>query len=152
MVEAAIGISLVINYFMKEYLGIISGGFVAPAYLALFMHRPGRIAGTFLVGFLTFATMKLLRNVIFIYGRRNLMLCLIIGFAYNYLFMKFIAGVGPSTDIVTYEVGVIGNIIPGIIAYWMEEQGVTRTLTVMLTNAILTALFVMLFFGRIFAL
>ena len=70
----------------------------------------------------------------------------------NYFFLTLINQFGQQTDILTYELSVIGNIVPGIMAYWMEEQGMLRTMSVMWTNAVLTCLLVMLIFGRLFSL
>lgn len=152
MIEATIGISLVINYIFRENLGIISGGFVCPAYLAIFAHNPAKITSTLLVAFLTWLTIRLVRKGMFLIERRKLMICLIIGFAYNYLLIKSL-GYAAQTHkyIVAYEFSVIGNIVPGIIAYWMDEQGAVRTFSVMLMNAFITSLIVMLIFGRIFS-
>ena len=38
---------------------------------------------------------------------------------------------------------VIGNIIPGLIANWMDRQGVLRTIFVVLITAGITKLFIM---------
>jgi len=152
MIEATIGISLVINYILREHLGIISGGFVVPAYLALYLDKPATIAGTFFVAILAYLTLQLLGNVMFVYGRRTLMLALMLGFSYNYLFLEVFLHTRNGTMFQGYDIGVIGNIVPGIIAYWMEEQGLVQTLCVTLVNAILTCLIIMLIFGRFFAL
>ena len=44
---------------------------------------------------------------------------------------------------------VIGNIIPGLIANWMDRQGVTRTISVVILTAVLVKLAVMLLFGGV---
>jgi len=45
------------------------------------------------------------------------------------------------------SVAVIGNIIPGLIANWMDRQGVIRTLSVVLLTAVIVKLMVMIIFG-----
>ena len=47
------------------------------------------------------------------------------------------------------SVAVIGNINPGLIANWMDRQGVTRTLAVVILTAVLVKLAVMLLFGGV---
>lgn len=152
MIEATIGVSLVLNYILREHLGVISGGFVVPAYLSIYAHSPGKLAITFAIGFLTYFTMLLLRNYMFLIERRKLMLCLIIGFAYNLLVMRLLGYMEKDVHLLSYKLSVIGHIVPGIIAYWMEEQGGMRTTAVVLINAMLTSMIIMLFFGRIFAI
>ena len=152
MVEVTIGISLFINYILREHLGVISGGFVCPAYIAIFAHKPLKILITLAISFLTFLTIRLLRKVMFLIERRKLMLCLIIGFAYNFTLLRIVEFSFPDNTILSHELNVIGNIVTGIIAYWMDEQGPRRTLSVMWINALLTMMIVMLIFGRIFSI
>ena len=45
------------------------------------------------------------------------------------------------------SVAVIGNIIPGLIANWMDRLGVVRTLSVVLLTAVIVKLLVMILFG-----
>ena len=47
------------------------------------------------------------------------------------------------------SVAVIGNIIPGLIANWMDRQGVIRTIAVVILTAVLVKLAVMLLFGGV---
>jgi hypothetical protein len=80
----------------------------------------------------------------FLYGKRRIVLALILGFFFGYITRNFI--------FMTEEIGsvaVIGNIIPGLIANWMDRQGVTRTLAVVILTAVLVKLAVMLLFGGV---
>ena len=45
------------------------------------------------------------------------------------------------------SLAVIGNIIPGLIANWMDRQGVTRTISVIILTSVLVKLIIMLLFG-----
>ena len=45
------------------------------------------------------------------------------------------------------SVAVIGNIIPGLIANWMDQQGVIRTVSVVVLTAVIVKLCVMILFG-----
>ena len=47
------------------------------------------------------------------------------------------------------SVAVIVNIIPGLIANWMDRQGVVRTISVVILTAVLVKLAVMLLFGGV---
>ena len=48
------------------------------------------------------------------------------------------------------SLAVIGNIIPGLIANWMDRQGVVRTISVVLTSVIVKLMIIILFGGDIF--
>jgi hypothetical protein len=75
-----------------------------------------------------------------IYGKRRLVLCLLLGFFLGYLSKLYFRN--PVSDL---DLSVIGNIIPGLIASWMDRQGVVRTLSVILVVAVIVQLVLMLF-------
>ena len=80
----------------------------------------------------------------FLYGKRRIVLALILGFFFGYISRNFI--------FMPEELGsvaVIGNIIPGLIANWMDRQGVIRTVAVVILTAVLVKLAVMLLFGGV---
>jgi hypothetical protein len=78
----------------------------------------------------------------FLYGKRRIVLALILGFFFGYLSRTFYID---SESI--KSVAVIGNIIPGLIANWMDRQGVTRTISVVILTAVIVKLMVMILFG-----
>ena len=144
MVEQAIGLGLVISLLFSETLGLAAGGMVVPGYLALMIHEPFRIAGTILVSLVTYAVLKLLSRYVLIYGRRRIVVAVLLGFTFGAL----------SRDLLQFhfkdapvDLSTIGFVIPGLIANWMERQGVLSTLCVMTTTAVLVRLLLMLLNG-----
>ena len=47
------------------------------------------------------------------------------------------------------SVAVIGNIIPGLIANWMDRQGVIRTISVVILTAVIVKLTIIILFGGV---
>lgn len=144
MVEQAIGLGLVISLIFSETLGLAAGGMVVPGYLALMIHEPMRIVGTIAVALVTLATIKLLSRYTLIYGRRRIVISVLIGFVFGAL----------SRDLLIFkfhglplDLRTIGFVIPGLIANWMETQGVIPTLCVMTTTAVLVRLLLMILNG-----
>ena len=45
------------------------------------------------------------------------------------------------------EFKVVGYIVPGLIAYWMERQGVVRTIAITLIASVMTRLFIIIITG-----
>ena len=129
MTEIAVGLGIVLSLFLTETLGVMAGGVIVPGYIALYLHDPLRIAGTFLISLIAFGTIKLLSKFIFIYGKRRLVLSLLFGFFLGYLSKLYFFGQDEL------NLAVIGNIIPGLIASWMDRQGVVRTISVILLTA-----------------
>ena len=135
-----IGIGMVLSLFLTETLGVTAGGIIVPGYIAMNLESPERLVITFGVSILTFLIIKLLSKFIMVYGKRRLVLALLIGFLLGYLSRSenmITAGLG-TTDFI-----VIGNIIPGLIANWMDRQGILRTISTVLITAGITKLCIM---------
>ena len=135
-----IGIGMVLSLFLTETLGVTAGGIIVPGYIAMNLENPERLVITFGVSIITFLLIKLLSQYIMVYGKRRLGLALLIGFLLGYLSRSeniITAGLG-TTDFI-----VIGNIIPGLIANWMDRQGVLRTISTVLITAGITKLCIM---------
>lgn len=145
LVVQAIGLGLVVSVIFSETLGLAAGGMVVPGYMALMIHEPLRIGGTIAVSLFTFFVIKLLSNYMFIYGRRRTVLVILVGFVFGWISRHFFVIDLPSGGAVEFQ--AVGYIIPGLIANWMERQGVIQTLTTMIVAAILVRLLIMIFLG-----
>ena len=135
-----IGIGMVLSLFLTETLGVTAGGIIVPGYIAMNLDSPERLVITFGISIITFLLIKLLSQYIMVYGKRRLVLALLIGFLLGYL--------SRSENMITADLGttdfiVIGNIIPGLIANWMDRQGVLRTISTVLITAGITKLCIM---------
>ena len=134
-----IGIGMVLSLFLTETLGVTAGGIIVPGYIAINLHDPFRVIFTFCISVITFFIIQLLSKFMLIYGKRRLVLSLLIGFSLGYFSRKWIFFFPENI----YQF-VIGNIIPGLIANWMDRQGVVRTISVILITATIVQLIVML--------
>lgn len=144
MIEQAVGLGLVISLIFSETLGLAAGGMVVPGYLALLIHEPARLLGTIVTALATLGAIKLLSRHTLIYGRRRIVISVLLGFVFG----------AASRDLLLFklhdvpvDLRAIGFVIPGLIANWMERQGVVQTLCVMVTTAVLVRLSLMLLSG-----
>ena len=144
MAEICIGLGIFLSLILSESLGVTAGGIIVPGYIALYLHQPMQVVVTFLVAILVWAIIKGMGSVMFLYGKRRIVLALILGFFFGYISRNFIY---LSQDI--GSVAVIGNIIPGLIANWMDRQGIIRTLSVVLLTSVMVKLCVMILFGGV---
>ena len=48
-----------------------------------------------------------------------------------------------------FDLSSIGNIIPGLIASWMDRQGVVRTISVVILTSVMVKVAVILLFGGV---
>lgn len=144
IVFQSIGIGLVLSLVFSETLGIAAGGMVVPGYIALMIHHPLRIVGTILVSLITFFTLKFFSNYMFIYGRRRIVMVILLGFLFGWLSRELLI---IQTNFMSFELHTIGLIIPGLIANWMERQGVIKTISTMLIVAVFIRLVLMITTG-----
>lgn len=142
MIEVSIGLGIVLSLVLSETLGVTAGGIIVPGYVSLYLHQPYQVLSTFLVALIVWGIIQILGKYIFLYGKRRIVLALILGFFFGYISRNLIF---IQSDL--GSVAVIGNIIPGLIANWMDRQGVIRTLSVVLLTAVIVKLSVMLIFG-----
>ena len=144
MFEVAIGLGVLISLFFLETFGAAAGGIVVAGYVAMFLHHPWTLFATLLISFTVYLIVKLLGKVMFIYGRRRMVLTVLLGFILGWLVRTY--GVFSNLPS-TYSVEVIGFIIPGLIANSMEKQGIIRTLCVMFIAAVMVRLILILIFN-----
>ena len=135
-----IGIGMVLSLFLTETLGVTAGGIIVPGYIAMNLDNPSRLIVTFGISLIVYLIIKILSNFILIYGKRRLVLALLLGFLLGY-FMRSENNI--LSSLMDMDFVVIGNIIPGLIANWMDRQGVLRTIFTVLITAGVTKLFIM---------
>ena len=129
-----------LSLILTETLGVTAGGVIVPGYIALYIHEPFKIIITFSVSLLVLLIIRFLSNYIFIYGKRRLVLSLILGFFFGYL----------SKIYLDSDLSSIGNIIPGLLASWMDRQGALKTISVVIIIAVATRLILIALTGGSF--
>ena len=107
-------------------------------------HDPFRLLGTILASLATLGALKLLSRYALVYGRRRIVISVLVGFAFGALSREFLVFRFHGFPI---ERQTIGFEIPGLIANWMERQGVLQTICVMITTAVLVRLLLMILNG-----
>jgi len=144
MIEIAIGLGIVLSLWFTEWLGVTAGGIIVPGYIAMYLHDPLRILATFTISILVFLIVQGLSRFLLIYGKRRLVLSLLLGFLFGYISRNYLAA---QFQDLGWDFYTIGYIIPGLIASWMDRQGVLRTMSVILITASIVQLAVMLISG-----
>ena len=85
MIEISIGIGMILSLVFTETLGVTAGGIIVPGYIALYIDDPIKVISTIFVSFLVFWIVKILSNFMLIYGKRRLVLSLLLGFFLGYI-------------------------------------------------------------------
>ncbi len=144
MIELTVGLGVLISLLFHEVFGAAAGGIVVPGYVALHLHEPLRLVGTLIVAYLTYLAIRVISRFLFVYGRRRLVIAILLGFIFGYLSRQVISYEMLSADV---RLEAIGFIIPGLIANWFERQGVAKTVATMMIAAPLVRILVILFTG-----
>ena len=131
---------MLLSLILTETLGVTAGGVIVPGYIAYYLDQPDKIMITLIVALIVLSIIKVLSNFIFIYGKRRLVLSLMLGFLFGYFSKIYLGDVDAS----------IGNIIPGLLASWMDRQGVLKTISVLMIIAVATRLIFIVFMGGYF--
>jgi len=135
-VYIAIGLGMVLSLILSETLGVVAGGIIVPGYLALHLQHIPSVFMTFFIAYITFLIVYVLSKFLLIYGKRRLILSLLLAFLIGIIFRSFI----------NFEVDYIGFIIPGLIASWIDRQGTMRTVSIIIIESGIVHLFLMLLY------
>ncbi len=143
----SIAIGLMVSLLFTEAYGLSAGGMIVPGYLALSLHQPLSILVTLLVALATFALVRGLAQVTILYGRRRIVMMILVGFLLATLvrMVPFWTGLTdmPSTTLSTCF-AVIGFILPGLIALWIDRQGLLETIAPLVTSSVVVRLVLIL--------
>lgn len=138
-----ISVGLVVSLLFSEFFGIAAGGLIVPGYMALYLDKPLTALNTLALGYLTYLVVRVLSTFTIIYGRRRVAVTILVGYMLG-MAARHLFKVGLGGDI---EIAVVGYIVPGLIALWMERQGVFETATALITASIVVRLVMILVTG-----
>jgi len=130
----SIAIGLILTLFSSEIIGFMAGGLVVPGYIAFILDKPDLLIGTLIASFITLILLKIISNFSLLYGRRRLLVTCLLGFLFSEL-TKMIAKT-PIGEI-AIMIRAFGFIIPGLLAYWMDRQGIIPTLSTLFLICVL---------------
>ncbi|MCA9103682.1 MAG: poly-gamma-glutamate biosynthesis protein PgsC [Planctomycetales bacterium] len=129
----AIGLGLIVSLMFTETFGLAAGGMIVPGYFATQFGRPLDIVLTFAVALLTYLVVSAVANFAIVYGRRRIVLMLLVGFVIGHSVRLLVAAVPAINSPTGSCIAVIGYIIPGLIALWIDRQGPAETVGTVLT-------------------
>jgi len=155
LLSASIGIGLAVSLLFSEMFGLAAGGMVVPGYIALYLNRPIDVMLTLAAALLAYFIVHLMSTFLILYGKRRTVLMIIMGYLVRALIeqIPFYASdplfeLSQRLSSTPSEFAVIGFVIPGLIAIWMDRQGVIETLAALVTSAVAVRLTLMLVFGQ----
>lgn len=142
LLPLSIGIGLAISLLFSEVFAVAAGGMIVPGYLALHLSRPLDVVLTTIAGLVTFAIVRALSSFVIVYGRRRTVLMIMIGYLVGIALRWVSTSFGQA--LAEMDAQVVGFIIPGLIAIWLDRQGVVETVAAMVTASIVVRLLLVL--------
>ncbi len=144
MIELAISLGIIISLFFVEVFGMAAGGIIIPGYIALQLTNPDKIIGTILTALLTYLILLVISKYTFLFGRRQMVVALLIGTLLSILSHHFLF---INTEVSTLEFSAVGWVIPGLIAHWSAKQGFIKTISMLAITSVLVRFIVIICFN-----
>ncbi|MEL6809852.1 MAG: poly-gamma-glutamate biosynthesis protein PgsC [Bacteroidota bacterium] len=143
MIELSVTLGIIISLFFIEKFGMAAGGIIIPGYIALQLTTIDRLLGLVVISFVTYLLIKMIGRFTFLFGRRQMVVALLIGTILSIVSHHFLIF---NTSSSTVELSAIGWVIPGLIAHWAAKQGFVKTLAMMAVTSVIVRLLVILCF------
>ena len=124
MIFTSFGLGIAIGFLFFELTGLTAGGIIVPGYIALYIEKPGTILTTLFVALLTYGIVTILSQWMIVFGRRRFLLMVLISFLIRMLFDSIIVAYIETS----FDLQVIGYIIPGLIANEFSRQCIGITM------------------------
>lgn len=137
MYHEVVLVGVALSLLFSELTGLSPAGLVVPGYIALSLQTPGRVLYTLLIALLAWGVARLLARWMILYGRRRFAILILLSFLVNALIV--------SGGVLPYDPGMIGVLVPGIIANEVEKQGGLKS---MLSLAVVVGILVLLMMWR----
>ena len=148
LLPLSIGIGLAVSLLFSEAFAIAAGGMIVPGYIALSLRHPLNVLVTIAAGLATYAIDHALSSFVIIYGRRRTVTMILVGYLVGAGTRAFLGTLQlGGTIVIGHELQVIGFIIPGLIAIWLDRQGIVETISAMATASVVVRLVLILVTG-----
>jgi poly-gamma-glutamate biosynthesis protein PgsC/CapC len=101
---------------------------------------------TILVAIAAYLIVRVIAHYMLVYGRRLLIISILIGYLIGYA-TKLFPPINLSRNYI--DISTIGFVIPGLIAYWFNRQGILETLSAMIIVSVLVRLIIIVVTGGV---
>ena len=141
MIYETLLIGIIVAVIYTELLETYPGGIIVPAYVALHLDHPGRVVMTIFIAFSSLFVYRLLSRHLILFGKRRFVTLVLIGVLLSQILYMLSASISTAS----YDLLVVGWLIPGLLANNLEKQRWLPTLASLVTVAVLTYVLVHLF-------
>lgn len=134
-----LSIGLIISLGLYDGLGIAAGGLVVPGYTAYALGQPLLLLTVIIAGLLAYLLLMGIGSFTILYGRRRFVLAVLLGLLANCVTLIAINKI-TGKSLFTPD---FGYVVPGLLATWLDKQGIISTFSVLTIATVGTGLVVM---------
>jgi gamma-polyglutamate biosynthesis protein CapC len=109
--------------------------------VALAWDRPQSVLILLLASTLSYGLLRIASEFLVVFGRRRTALAILIGYPMGMLLGKLFLPPGDAAE------ATVGYILPGLIAIWMDRQGLLSTISSLTICSVIVRLLLLLFYG-----
>jgi len=136
-----ITVGIIVSLVFSTLTELSPAGLIVPGYLALNLSSPYKLLWTAVTVFITLGIYKLISRFTILYGKRRFAVMVIISLCVGWVIT--------ALPVPAANIGVVGYLIPAIIAKECERQGILKTLIPMCIATAITAGIVLLLGGSL---
>ena len=144
IITECVALGLLLSLYLSEVLGFVAGGLVVPGYFVVISGKPLMLAATLGASLMSLLFLKIFSRFALIYGRRRLLISVLLGFIFSEL-SRMLYYAAPSN--ILLQLQAFGFIIPGLLAYWMDKQGIFPALGMLTVVVALVRFLVIIIHG-----
>jgi poly-gamma-glutamate biosynthesis protein PgsC/CapC len=140
LLTATLVVGVVVSLLLTELVGLSAGGIIVPGYVALLLDRPPALLGFLLVALASYGVLLALSTTLMLFGTRRFAVAVLTG-----LTLSVGANwIWPMLEFPYVEWAGLGYIVPGLLGYQFDRQGILPTLVMLAIAAPLVRLIVVL--------
>lgn len=137
-------VGIAVTVVLVELTGLVAGGIVVPAYVSLILTSPYSLGMLLAMALAVMLALRLLAQVMPLYGTRRYGLSVLLGGVLNAGAQTVLAPSG-LPFLLPIEWTAFGYLVPGLIAFHFDRQGIVRTvMTIAIAAPLVRALVLLL--------
>ena len=124
MLTVALVIGIVVSLFLTELIGLTAGGIIVPGYIALLLDRPATLAVFLAIALATHGVLAVVGSHLMLFGTRRFAFAVLVGLTLS----MCVQTLRPVLELPFSPWLGLGYVVPGLVAYHFERQGIVPTL------------------------
>jgi len=132
-------VGIAVSVLLLELTGLIAGGIIVPAYVSLILASPASMAALLGMALAVLVSLRILGHWLLLYGARRYGVSVLLGALLNAGAQHWL-----QPTALPIEWSAFGYLVPGLMAYHCDRQGILKTVLMIAIAAPLVRAIVLL--------